>query len=153
MAFKYTIDPEWNIIKDIKEAVEKDPEIQAQGDDFLDATRMVAIELAENALKYSDRGHPVELSLEVKDHEVVIQVRNHCATPDMVQALRRGLEKLREGDPFELYVERLQQLKDNPDGYSRMGLLRIVYEAEYRLEGEIGNGGQVVLRARRPIAA
>ena len=153
MSFIYTINPEWNIIKDIKEAVEKDLEIQALGKDFLDATRMVAIELAENALKYSDRGQPVELSLSLENGEVVIQVRNHCATPEMVQALQRSLERLNQGDPFELYVERLQELKDHPDGYSRMGLLRIVYEGEYRLEGEVGNGGQVTLRARRPTSA
>lgn len=153
MGFKYTIAPEWNIIKDIREAIEKDPDIRAQGEDFLDATRMVAIELAENALKYSDRGHPVELSLEVQNGKVVIQVSNHCATPEQVKVLRDALQKLKAGDPFQLYVDRLQQLKDHPDGYSRMGLLRIVYEAEYKLEGEIGSGGQVVLRATRPMAA
>ncbi len=153
MSFKYTINPEWNIIKDIREAVEKDPEIIARGKDFLDATRMVAIELAENALKYSDRGHPVELSMDIVDGEVIIQVRNHCAAPEMREALQAGLRKLGMGDPFDLYVERLQQLKDNPDGFSRMGLLRIAYEAEYKLEGEVGNDGEVLLRARRPIAA
>ncbi len=153
MPFKYTINPEWNIIKDIREAVEKDPQISAHGKDFLDATRMVAIELAENALKYSDRGHPVELSMDVVNGEVIIQVKNHCATPEMLAALRAGLQKVRVGDPFELYVERLQELKDHPDGFSRMGLLRIVYEAEYKLEGEIGNDGEVTLTARRLLAA
>lgn len=150
MPFKYTINPEWNIIKDIKEAVERDPDVQSLGEDFLDAARMVAIELAENALKYSDRGHPVELSMEIRDGHCVIEVTNHCGVPEMLKALREGLDRLENGNPFELYVNRLQQLKDSPDGYSRMGLLRIVYEAEFKLTGKITDG-RVTLTAKRPI--
>ena len=150
MSFSYKIEPEWNILKNIKESIENDPAITSRGPDFLDATRMTALELTENALKYSDRSHPVEISLDLSGKECVIRITNNCNNPDMIEALFKMLKKLKEGDPFELYVDRLQQLKDHPDGYSRMGMLRIVYEGEFKLDGEI-DGDRVTLTARRDL--
>ena len=92
----------------------------------------------------------MEISLDLSGKECVIRITNNCNNPDMIEALFKMLKKLKEGDPFELYVDRLQQLKDHPDGYSRMGMLRIVYEGEFKLDGEI-DGDRVTLTARRDL--
>ena len=150
MSFHYTIEPEWNVLKNIKEAVEADSNILEQGADFLDATRMAALELVENALKYSDRVHPIEISINVDNGECVIQTININTSETSREALVEIMKKIETGDPFELYVDRLQELQEKPDGFSRMGLYRIVYEGEYQLSLEL-KGERVILTARRKL--
>lgn len=151
MSFTLKIEPEWNVIKQIKEKILHDPQISAHGRDFQDQTLLTAIELVENGLKYSEgpEAFPVEFRLDVSERECVVEVRNRTQNQEHLNALRALLEKIQKSDPFQLYVERLEQVKDKPDGFSRMGLIRIVYEGEYELSAEIV-GDSVTLRARRP---
>lgn len=153
MSFYLEIEPEWNIIKKIREAIESDEVIQRQGKDFLEAARIAAIELVENALKYSDpaSADPVQFSflVDFTDTDCVIKVTNPCGDPEKIDAVRRTLAEIRGGDPFALYVKRLESLRDNPDGHSRMGFYRIAYEAEFRLEEEISEQGVSISAIRR----
>ena len=150
MSINYLIQPEWNIIKNIKEAIENDRSIADLGRDFLDATRMVALELTENALKYSDRTHAVEISVNADTDECVIMVTNSTNNKEMLGILREILKRIQAENSFELYVERLKQLQERKDGYSRMGLYRIAYEGEFSLEGKF-EGDTVTMIAKRSI--
>lgn len=153
MSFTFTINPEWNVIKRIKEAIAADPLMQKQGRDFLDAATLAAIELSENALKYSDSDdYPVEVGFTVDNKECVIRVKNRSTNAESKETLVRILDKIKAGDPFQLYVERLEKLKDNPDGWSRMGLYRIAYEAEFKLSPDV-SADSVVITARRTLPA
>lgn len=138
MSFKLEIEPEWNMIKKIKEHIRSDAYITTKGRDFEDAVLLTAIELVENALKYSDGEEetPVLFELLIDENNCRIQVTNTCKKQSHRDALKAAIVKLIESDPFQLYVERLEQLRDNPDGFSRMGLIRIVYEAEFKLEAK-----------------
>ncbi len=153
MSFTFTINPEWNVIKRIKEAIAADPLIQKQGRDFLDAATLTAIELSENALKYSDSDDfPVEVGFSIDAKECVIRVKNRSTNTESKETLVRILNKIKSGDPFALYVERLEKLKDDPDGWSRMGLYRIAYEAEFQLTPDV-SADSVVISARRALVA
>ena len=142
MSFHLTIEPEWNIISKIRQASEKAEELSGQNRDFMEATRLTAIELVENALKYSDAGggdRPVSFDFELNnqnDH-ITITVTNPCTDQKRKQVLDETVAEINGGDPFSLYVQRLEALKDNPDGHSRMGLYRIAYEAEFKLSLQI----------------
>ncbi|MBI3396238.1 MAG: hypothetical protein HY042_10420 [Spirochaetia bacterium] len=152
MSFSLEIKPEWNVIKKIKDAIKSDSIISAQERDFMDAAQLVAIELAENALKYSDpdTSQPVEFGFTAEDGQCVIRVKNWCRNEDSKQALQSMLKEIGSGNPFELYVGRLEKLKDDPDGWSRMGLYRIAYEGEFVLTADIDKES-VTLVAKRAI--
>jgi len=152
MPFTIKIEPEWNIIKTIKKAIANDPIMLKQGRDFLEATTMTAIELVENALKYSDfeASRPVEFLFDANLGRCHISVINGCRKQESKDALLEILSEIKKGDPFTLYVARLQKLKDNPDGFSRMGLLRISYEAEFKLDAKIEDS-MITISAERKL--
>jgi len=152
MSFSLTIEPEWNVIKKIKEFITNDTSLKKQSRDFLEQTVLTAIELLENALKYSDSdsGKPVHFTFEVTDKMCTFEVTSFSKNPGTKQALISVINRIHSGDPFDLYVKRLEQLKEEPDGYSRMGLYRIAYEAEFKLEADIKDES-VTIRAVRPL--
>lgn len=155
MSFRIHIQPEWNVIKKIKERINSDPQLQACGDDFREAALLTAIELVENGLKYSDSEdpeRPVEFRFDTEDGVCAISVTNTSSDASNKSALFSAIERIRGGDPFALYVERLEQVKENPDGFSRMGLIRIAYEGEFSLEARAeGGGDRITIEARRPL--
>jgi len=153
MSFRIHIEPEWNVIKQIKERISSDSELEGAGQDFREAALLAAIELVENGLKYSDDGEqelPVEFSLDTGDGVCEISVTNFSSNDKNRTALFATVERIQKSDPFSLYVERLEQVKENPDGFSRMGLIRIAYEAEFELEAK-AEGDWVTIQARRPL--
>ncbi|MCB1318858.1 MAG: hypothetical protein KDK34_01320 [Leptospiraceae bacterium] len=152
MSFSLEIDPEWNVIKKIKQSINSDPEVQGYGNDFREATLLTAIELVENALKYSDSNGqelPVKFSFELKDGVCRIQVNNQVRNAKHRAALKDVLEKIKSEDPFKLYVKRLEALRDQPDGYSRMGLIRIIYEGEFDLNAEFDEETVTLIATRK----
>ena len=136
MSFSIQIEPEWNMIKKIKDQISADQSILERGRDFQDSVLLASIELLENALKYSegDKDLPVFFSLDIDDKRCEISVTNTSKNEESIQAIMDVLKKLENGNAFDLYVERLEKLRDNPDGFSRMGLIRIAYEAEFQLK-------------------
>lgn len=154
MSFTLKIEPEWNIIKKIKEFINSEPRIISQGEDFREATLLTAIELVENGLKYSDGEPPQSVTFSFEIQDGVVQIEVHNSTTDQAHraALAETLNKLKDSNPFDLYVERLERIRDNPDGHSRMGLVRIAYEGEYELTCETAGEDVVRIVARRPLA-
>lgn len=152
MSFSLKIEPEWNVIKRIKESIAADDSLKSQSKDFLEQTTLTAIELLENALKYSDMesGQPVEFVFEVNGGVCRFRVKSYSRNPVTRQALADVISRIKKGDPFDLYVQRLQKLKENPDGYSRMGLYRIAYEGEFKLDADIQEDS-VLLTAERAL--
>ncbi|MEQ9366545.1 MAG: hypothetical protein RIF32_20055 [Leptospirales bacterium] len=155
MSFTLKIEPEWNIIKKIKEFINAEPAIVDRGEDFREATLLTAIELVENGLKYSEGEPPqsVTFQFEIIDDVVTIEVQNSTTNAEHKTALAETLSKIKTANPFDLYVERLEQIRDNPDGHSRMGLVRIAYEGEYSLESGHSNSDVIRIIARRPLNA
>ncbi|MCR9142508.1 MAG: hypothetical protein NXI24_09670 [bacterium] len=155
MSFTLKIEPEWNIIKKIKEFINSEPRILAQGEDYREATLLTAIELVENGLKYSEGEPPqsVTFQFEIIDDVVTIEVHNSTTNPEHKAALAETLDKIKASNPFDLYVERLERIRDNPDGHSRMGLVRIAYEGEFELECVPSDSDIIQIKARRPLAA
>ncbi len=153
MAFKLRIDPEWNIIQKIKELINADEVLAARGRDYREAALLAAIELVENSLKYSDgeKPQPVEFSFETENGVCEIRVKNTAHNAENREALFRTLKRIQSSNPFDLYVERLEQIRDNPDGFSRMGLIRVAYEGEFSLDCETGDDDTVTIVARRPL--
>jgi len=139
MPFSLTIASQWNVIQRVRDSINADEILKSQSKDFREQTMLTGIELASNALKYSDLDspQPVRFSFEISEGECRFEVTTYSANPFTKRALLAVVDTISAGDPFELYVKRLEQLKDDPDGYSRLGLYRIAYEGEFRVTADI----------------
>lgn len=107
---------------------------------------MVTGELLENAIKYGDwtRGHRVfRLHVSGRDKEATVSVENPIS-PDN-KAIEDLFATLRWLDGFktpdEAYRARLLEVANAPrgGGMSKLGLVRIAYEANCRLRAEKDN--------------
>jgi len=154
MAIILTIDPEWNIIKKIITRLEKDPSLVEQGRDFLEATKITAIELVENALKYADPGpddkQPILFSFKNSKSNALIRVTNFCSNKTQKEKIKGTIDHIRKENAFDLYVNRMNEILQHPNGYSRLGFYRISAETEYILSYKMTQKTVTIL-ARRPL--
>jgi hypothetical protein len=96
---------------------------------------MVARELLENAVKYgryADGKPPVDLSVEIAAHEVIVEVKSPVGVDsEDLHEFDRTIQWIRGfQDPFEAYVERLKLASAMAWGAAKggLGLTRVAYE-------------------------
>jgi hypothetical protein len=107
---------------------------------------MAASELLENAVKYaSEDDSYLKISISKQLNEVDVCVKNK-AEPHHVNTLRRELAMIQSGDPEQVYLRKMQDAAMT-EGQSRLGLIRILYEAGARLRLETDDTGEVAIHA------
>lgn len=93
-----------------------------------DKVAMTTHELLENAVKYSvSQGLPVLCHVGVDDHRMWVRVKNE-ADPGHVENLVKTYNEVMEGDPLDVYIERMQRSVSSDK--SELGLARIRYEGD-----------------------
>jgi hypothetical protein len=117
--------------------------------DVVSRIAMVAHELLENAIKYSERGQArIQIAIEpiATGRRVSIRVDN-TAVPDRLGALRAAIGEINAAiDPLLHYQALLRRSAKRRDG-SGLGLARVVAEGEMALALAI-EGDMVSLRAQ-----
>ena len=99
---------------------------------------MAASELLENAIKYSsDENSHLKVEVVRHDNQVVLMVENP-ADADQINVLRREFALISAAEPEEVYLRRMEEAASS-GGQSRLGLIRIRYEAGGRLELDAGD--------------
>lgn len=139
MKISMSITPTWSLLNEVKEKIEKFMVEKKASQDIIDATIMCSAELMENAIKYGPAGRnevKINFDLNFSHGMICIAVTNDVKNIEDVQNVKQHIEKLKNsGDAGTLYVERLSQLMDNPKiGISQLGLYRIAYEGEFKLD-------------------
>jgi hypothetical protein len=135
-SIKVLINPTWNVISEIRK---KTADLLKDYDQsLLDATMMVASELMENAVKYG-QAVPSESMIEFQlsvNGRITIKVTNGLTSEKDLLTVKIHIDKIKtSGDPGLLYTERLKELLENPkQGISQLGLYRIAYEGEFKLD-------------------
>jgi len=134
-----SITPTWSILKEVQEKTERYMKNKNANSDIIEATIMCATELVENAIKYgsSDTGQSnITFDLSTIDAGVFIKVSNGIKDENDALNVKTHIDRVKKtGDPCKLYTERLMQLMDNPKpGLSQLGLYRIAYEGEFKLD-------------------
>ncbi len=134
-----TIVPTWSLVKDVQVKTEKFMKNKDLGQDVIDATIMCATELIENAVKYGSEkpdGSNINFDLQATSDNITIQVENGYHDLKDLENVIEHIEKIQNSDdPSVLYIERLQELLDNPKpGVSQLGLYRIAYEGEFNID-------------------
>lgn len=135
--FNCTIDLNWNIIQQLRDKLAS--LVQSYGENLAYACKITSSELVENAVKYGchiDSQKGIDVSLSVKDNEVRISVVNGIINKADLENVITHIDAINASyNPRQLYVARLKALLDNPEqNQSQLGLYRIAFEGEFRLD-------------------
>ncbi len=137
--FNYTINPGWDIVKQIREKVELS--VSEKNEDLAYASKMTASELIENAVKYGcpvDNQEGIAFNLNMNNNQITIKVSNGVRYQTDYQKVIENIDKINDTDNHqELYIQRLSELMENDKpGQSQLGLYRIAFEGEFNLAYE-----------------
>lgn len=152
MKLSLKISPGWRLISKLRQAILSAKDMVPFGPEFTDATAIAAVELLENAVKHAEgstNSDSIEVSLETIEGEMVVTVSSNSSSEEDLEHLKNTIDKITKGDAFGLYVARMKQIQDKPDGYSRLGLYRIAYETGFSLTYKVGKNQLTVIAKRK----
>lgn len=132
----FSITPAWEYVKAIEDKIRKT--FQVDNSELVDATIMTMSELIENAVKYgssTENAKSININFVADEKQIIIIVANPVKDETSVEIVRKHIERINSAsDPLELYVQRLQELLENPNlKNSQLGLYRIAYEGNFKL--------------------
>jgi hypothetical protein len=143
--------PDWRVLRDLRTFVNKLVNSVVDSDDLAARVSMVATELAENAVKYSqDTATRVRLRVEPTATGIRCETEN-VASAEHISSLERTMSVVNEGDAVDAYAKALIAISEN-DTSSRIGLARIRHEGQMALRCAI-SGSTVRIIAEMPRAA
>lgn len=136
--------PRWHHVELLRMSILQCLATIFQSHDFCDQLGMVTAELVENAIHYGHwdgaEKHPFRLAVRGVGGGVVIEVANPIDPASHNAArLNRIVERLaKSGSTKEAYVGRLREIAERPEEVgSGLGLLRVAYETDCRLEVKV----------------
>ncbi len=153
--YRQTIDPAWSVVEEIREEVAAI--MEPSGEELSYASKMVASELVENAVKYGlidpQTGKGITFDLVAGEKDITIAVTNRPASEEHLANVRKHIEAIAEaGDAQQLYIQRLTMLMEHPaDEGSQLGLYRIAYEGGFDLNYQLAND-VLTIKARRDLS-
>ena len=131
------------IIGNVKDLVRKFMDKSEEGQ--VEYAIMVVSELMENAIKYGTTNDKqqanVRLDFSISPENIGISVKNAIEQDQGVTNFLQIIDNIIASDDKEqLYLQRMQEIFDNPDmPGSQLGLYRIASEAQYDLSYSIEN--------------
>ncbi len=133
------IKPTWHLVKEVQEKTEKFLTEKKMSTDIIEVAVMCSTELIENAVKYGSEktdGSSIDFDLRAGEGSIEIIVSNGYHDENDLKNVITHIDKIKASDdPSALYIERLQELLDNPKpGVSQLGLYRIAYEGGFSLD-------------------
>ncbi len=145
IAINLSIKPTWSIVRDIQAKASEFMQNRNQPEDAIESTIMCVAELIENAIKYgieTPDGRNIECDFMAHDDTIFISVSNSIRDENDLNKLINHIQRIQSSDNVaDLYIERLQELMDNPpSGESMLGLYRIAYEGGFKLDYKYVNG-------------
>lgn len=141
--------PRWTYISTVRKFVASFFMIGLADKERAEQISLAASELLENAVKYaSDEETHLRISIAKKENLVDVCVKNH-AEPHHINTLRRELALIQAGNAETVYLRKMEEAALT-EGQSRLGLIRILYEANARLRLEV-NGNEVAIHAIFPL--
>ncbi|WP_018954000.1 slr1658 superfamily regulator [Thioalkalivibrio sulfidiphilus] len=126
---------------------ETDPSTRARQSEIRGAVSFIANELLENAMKFHDESlpEPITMRLCLFPEEIVFQQGNATGS-EAADSFRAFVERLRDSDPNELYIQQLEEGAVS-EGSAGLGYLTMIndYGAElaWRFEPLVSHGFRV----------
>lgn len=142
--------PRWTYISCVRKFVASFFMIGLADKERAEQISMAASELLENAVKYaSEEDSYLKISIAKGSNEVDVCVKN-MAEPAHVNTLRREFALIHAGMPEQIYLKKMEEAAMT-EGQSRLGLIRILYEAGARLKLDVKDDGEVSIHAIFPL--
>ena len=142
--------PRWTYISCVRKFVASFFMIGLADKERAEQISMAASELLENAVKYaSEEEGYLKIAIAKGSNEVDLCVKNR-AEPHNINTLRRELALIQAGEPEKVYLKKMEEAAMT-EGQSRLGLIRIIYEAGAKLRLEVGEAGEVSIHAIFPL--
>jgi len=132
----FSINPTWEVVRNIEEKLRSI--FQPDDSEIFYSTIMTVSELVENAIKYGSATQTVKsinLNFVADEKSIVIIVSNPIDNVGHLEVVKSHLDRIKNSnDPQQLYIQRLQDLLENPNiKNSQLGLYRIAYEGQFAL--------------------
>ena len=141
--------PRWTYISCVRKFVASFFMIGLSDKERAEQISMAASELLENAVKYaSEEEGYLKISIAKADNEVDVCVKNKAEAAH-VNTLRREFALIHSGAPEQVCLKKMEEAAMT-EGQSRLGLIRILYEAGARLKLDV-NDGEVSIHAIFPL--
>lgn len=142
--------PRWTYISCVRKFVASFFMIGLSDKERAEQISMAASELLENAVKYaSEEEGYLKISIAKANNEVDVCVKNR-AEPAHINVLRREFALIHAGEPEKVYLKKMEEAAVT-EGQSRLGLIRIIYEAGARLRLDVADGDEVSIHAIFPL--
>lgn len=142
----------WHYTNQVRQAV--DQAMAAYAESLRQATKMVASELVENAIKYgrlTAESKEIRFLLSLSEQDVIIEVENGIDDQTTLAALEARVAAINKAENREeLLLKRMQEIVDRPGQASQLGLFRIASEGGFHLEYSY-NVSVLTVRAIRKI--
>ena len=130
---RIVVTPIWALVSSVRNRIRdllsnKDQEIAV-------AVSFAASELIENAIKYGKPEIEIDCSLDYPD--IILSVSNITQNRADQEELKKHIDTIRVAkDPFDLYVQQLRKMMEQPDSNARtqVGLYKIVCEGKFTLD-------------------
>ncbi len=150
-----SIFPVWKKITEIRNKTRDTLMLKGWDNSVIEAISMCITELTENAIKYgsnSKEQKTITIKMEVENGFVILKVSNYVTNDKHLNTFFQIIEKIKQVDnPEQLYINRLLELRDNPQkGISKLGLYRIAFEGGLSIGYTLENNILTVI-ARRTI--
>ncbi|MCP4111425.1 MAG: hypothetical protein GY749_38835 [Desulfobacteraceae bacterium] len=151
ISFSHKINPLWDSVKMIREEVESS--LKMYKEELAEASKMTASELIENAVKHGsspDNGSGIQFEFSANSSRIKMEIINKINSEEDYEVLKDNIDQIRSSDnPEELYISRLCELmEDTKLNKSRLGLFRIAYEGEFKLNYTFENNIVTVVAVR-----
>ncbi len=145
-----TIPLMWQLLRELRQVVEET--LQDFPKDVRDAASMVAAELVSNAIKYGvsvPSAQNADITLRVNDQHIQVAVSNGVQSDSVVQELQKRIHQITHAESKEqLYMNRLQQMLEDPTQVGKLGLYRIGFEGQFDLDSTYADQILTVIATR-----
>ena len=153
---EYSLDAHWDSAVVVRERTAATLQEQGYDAEVVEAATMCITELTENAVKYGNNaedGTKINASITRRGDNLVISVSNKIAPNQKINALQKTLNALNNAqNPGELHIQRMREIMKSPKkGSSRLGIYRIAYEGEFKLDCKLEDG-VLTVEATREVA-
>lgn len=129
--------PRWTYIATVRSFLQDFLAITLADTKWADVISMAASELLENAVKYaSAEGTKISVEHKKEANQLHLQVENF-SSKENIEVLLEEFNEIKSGDPQEVYLKKMQEAALRTDGRSQLGLSRIRYESNAKINIDI----------------
>lgn len=143
---EYNFRPVWDIFEKLHSSIENN---LPDDKELIAATKMVATELVENAIKYGE-GDRITFGLSTNG-SIQISVTNQANNRNHIQKLVSTISEINNStNLLELFQSRVMVLLNGGGKYgeSQLGLYRVAYEGRFTLSQYYSDGRITVMASR-----